>query len=291
VGSSNLWLGIAVLRGLESERPAGDRILDDPTSLRLLPTRWRFLLRLLALTRLDEAILARRERQFPGVIGSLLCRTRYIDDVLRRAIEGGVEQALILGAGFDTRAYRIPGMDGVHVFEVDHPEAQAAKREALERASIRVPANLAFVPVDFERDDLGSVLSDAGFRTGARTLFIWEGVTQYISRKAIDDTLEYVGNAGAVGSQVVFTYIQKGVIQGKTTTAAERAIMKKAERGGVPWRTGLDPAAMPSLLEHHGLRMVEDVGGDEFRTRYLDPTGRRLTTLPAERVVLAEIKN
>jgi methyltransferase (TIGR00027 family) len=281
-------MSIAVLRGLESERPPGERILDDPVSLRLLPPVWRFLIRFLVLTGLHGAILARRERQFPGVMGSLLCRTRYIDDALRMALEQGVEQVLILGAGFDTRVHRIPGMDGARAFEVDHRQAQASKRRALERASLHNTANLTFVPVDFDRDDLSSALSRAGFRTGANTFFIWEGVTQYISREAIENTLRYVGSAGAEGSRFVFSYIRKDVIHGKTATDAEQAVMKQAERGGAPWRTGLDGAEIPGMLARHGLRVVEEVGGEEFRSRYLDPAGRRLATLSAERVVLAE---
>jgi methyltransferase (TIGR00027 family) len=290
VGSANLWLGIAVLRGLESERPPGERILDDPVSLRLLPAVWRLLIRFLVLTGLHGPILARRERQFPGVIGSLLCRTRYIDDALRNALEQGVEQVMILGAGFDTRVYRIPGMDGARAFEVDHPQAQASKRRALERASLHNTENLAFVPVDFDRDDLSSALSRAGFRTGAHTFFIWEGVTQYISREAIENTLQYVGSAGAEGSRLVFSYIRKDVIHGKTATDAEQAVMKQAARGGAPWRTGLDGTEIPGMLARHGLEVVEEVGGKEFRSRYLDPAGRRLATLSAERVVLAELK-
>jgi O-methyltransferase involved in polyketide biosynthesis len=113
-------------------------------------------------------------------------------------------------------------------------------------------------------------------------------VTQYISREAIENTLQYVGSAGAEGSRFVFTYIQKGVIHGNSATGADRAVMKQAERGGAPWRTGLDGAEIPEMLERHGLRVVEEVGGKEFRVRYLDPAGRRLATLSSERVVLAE---
>jgi methyltransferase (TIGR00027 family) len=291
VRSAKLWLGIAVLRGLEAHRPVSDRLLEDPVSLRLLAPAWRFLLRLFVLIRLDKAIMAHRERQLPGVIGNLLCRTRYIDDALRRALEGGAEQVVILGAGFDTRAYRIPGMDKVHTFEVDLPEAEASKRKALERGSVRIPKDLVFVPVDFELDGLGRALAEAGFRSGVSTFYIWEGVTQYISRKAIEDTLEFIGASGAAGSRVAFSYIQEGVIRGDSATAVDRGIMAQAERGGAPWRVGLDSNDLPGILAGYGLRVVEDVGGNEYRDRYLEPTGRRLATLPAERVVLAEVVN
>lgn len=287
--SAQLWRDIAVLRGLESDRPPDERLVDDPVSLRLLPGMWRWLLRLLRATGLAEVVLARRERELPGVIANLLCRTRYMDDVLRDAVAEGVEQVVILGAGFDTRPYRITDTAGVEVFEVDHPAVQSAKRQALDRASIPVPSNVSFVAIDFERDDLADALAEAGFRPGVRTLFIWEGVTQYISREAIEDTLAWVAGEAGPGSRLVFSYVRDDVVAGDAASDAERKVMARAERGGAPWRTGLEPERVPILLERYGLEVVEEIGGEAYRSRYLEPAGRDLATLRAERVVLAEV--
>jgi len=287
--SAELWRDIAVLRGLEHGRPADERVVEDPVSLRLLPTGSRCVLRLLEVTGLADVILKRREGELPGVIGSLLGRTRYIDDVLREAVWDGVGQVVILGAGFDTRAYRASGLDGAHVFEVDLPAVQSAKRAALERASIPVPSTVSLVAIDFEDDDLGDALAEAGFQPGVRTLFIWEGVTQYLSLSAIEDTLAWVSGAGGHGSWLVFSYVRDDVVSGNAASDAERKVMARAERGGAPWRTGLAPAEVPVLLERYGLEVVEEVGGEEYRERYLEPAGRDLATLRAERVVLAEV--
>ena len=287
--SAQLWRDIAVLRGLESDRPPDERVVDDPVSLRLLPTASRWVLRLLEVTGLADVILTRRERDLPGVIGSLLGRTRYIDDVLREAVWDGVEQVVILGAGFDTRAYRASGLDGADVFEVDHPAAQSVKRQALDRASIPVPDNVSLVAIDFERDDIADTLAEAGFWPGVRKLFIWEGVTQYISRGAIEDTLAWVSAAAGAGSRLVFSYVRDDVVSGDAASDAERQVMARAERSGAPWRTGLDPEAVPALLERHGFEVVEEIGGEEYRAWYLEPAGRDLATLRAERVVLAEV--
>jgi methyltransferase (TIGR00027 family) len=287
--NAELWRDIAVLRGLESARPESERLLDDPVSLRLLPRPWRWVLRLLQGTGLANVILTRRERDLPGVIGSLLCRTRYMDDVLRASLGEGVEQVVILGAGFDTRPYRIAELEGIAVFEVDHPGVQSAKRQALERAPIPRPQHVTLVGVDFEHEDLGGALAAAGFQKGLRTLFIWEGVTQYISEDAIGDTLAFVAAAGGPGSELVFSYIRKDVISGSAARDAERRVMARAAGGGAPWRTGLDPADVPQLLGRYGLEVVEEVGGEEYRERYLAPAGRGLATLRAERVVLARV--
>ena len=287
--SAQLWRDIAVLRGLEHGRPEGERLVQDPVSLRLLPTVSRWVLRLLEVTGLADVTLKRRERDLPGVIGSLLGRTRYIDDVLREAVWDGVDQVVILGAGFDTRAYRGPGLDGARVFEVDHPDVQSAKRRALDRAPIPVPPDVSLVAIDLEHDDLADTLAEAGFWPGVHTVFIWEGVTQYISRQGIEDTLAWVSAAGGPGSWLVFSYIRDDVVSGDAATDAERKVMARAARGGAPWRTGLDPEDVPVLLERYGLEVVEEVGGEEYRERYLEPAGRDLATLRAERVVLAEV--
>jgi methyltransferase (TIGR00027 family) len=274
---------------LEHDRPANERLVDDPVSLRLLPGFWRGLLRLLQASGLADRTLARRERELPGVMGSLLCRTRYIDDVFREAVWDGVDQVVILGAGFDTRAYRMADLNGAAVFEVDHPDIQTAKRKALARASIPIPAAVSLVAVDFERDDLAATLEAAGFREDVPTLFVWEGVTQYISRQAVEDTLAWVASAGAPGSRLVFSYVREDVIEGEAATPAERQVMARAAGGGAPWRTGLDPVDVPTLLARFGLDLIEEVGGEEYHERYLEPAGRELATLRAERVVLAEV--
>lgn len=172
--SAGLWRDIAVLRGLEHDRPESERLVEDPISLRLLPAASRWLLRLLQTTGLADAILARGERDLPGVIGNLLCRTRHMDDVLREAAWDGVDQVVILGVGFDTRAYRMAELEGVQVIEVDHPAVQEAKRQALDRASVAIPPTLALVGIDFERDDLAAALADADF--GILVLFTGIGV-------------------------------------------------------------------------------------------------------------------
>lgn len=287
--AANLWLGIAVLRGLESQRPPGERLIHDPVSLQLLPRRWRLLLWLLAAIRAEQTILERREREFPGAMGNLLCRTRYVDDTVRAALERGAEQVVILGAGFDTRAYRIPGIDRARVFEVDHPVVQRAKRKALLRALGGVPRHVSMASVDLEHDDLSLALAGAGFRIAAPTVFVMEGVSQYVTRRALERALEFVADVGQPGSRLVFSYIRQAVINGDEATEVDRAIMERARKGGAPWRTGLDPAGIPDLLHRHGLGAVEELGGEDYLDRFLRPAGRDLETLECERVVVAEV--
>jgi methyltransferase (TIGR00027 family) len=254
-----------------------------------LPLKYRVIVRLLRVPVIGERLLAVREQQVPGIIGNLLCRTRFIDDTFREAVAEGFEQVAILGAGFDSRAYRIPGTDRMRVFEVDHPATQDWKRKQIERMYNELPSHVTFVPIDFERQELGEAMAAAGFRTGTKTFFVWEGVTQYIAEEAVDATLRYVSHAVAPGSRIVFTYIHRGLINGSVEMKGARKLISELERQGEPWGFGIDPAELSQYLAARGLKLIEDVGAVDYRTRYLDPIGRSMDTFEGERVAVAEI--
>jgi methyltransferase (TIGR00027 family) len=266
-----------------------DRLFEDRFAMEFLPLMYRVIVRLLRIPVLGAALLAKRERQIPGIMGNLLCRTRFIDDTFREAVAKGFEQVAILGAGFDSRAYRIPGTSRIRVFEVDHPATQAWKRERIERMHNELASHVTFVPIDFEQQELGEAMTAAGFRTSAKTFFIWEGVTQYIAAEAVDSTFRYVSHAAAPGSRIVFTYIHRGLIDGSVRMEGAQKLLSELQRQGEPWVFGIDPAELSQYLTEHGLKLVEDVAAADYRTRYLDPIGRAMDIFEGERVAVAEI--
>jgi methyltransferase (TIGR00027 family) len=286
---SRTALGAAAGRAIESSRSEDDRLFEDRFARGFLTVGYRVIVDLLCIPWVGAALLAMRERLFPGIMGNVLCRTRFIDDALTDALEEGLDQVVILGAGFDSRAYRISGVDRVPVFEVDHPATQGWKRERLERMLGSLPSHVTFVPIDFDRPDLDAAMTAAAFRTGLRTFFIWEGVTQYISAEAIDVTLQYVVGSAAVGSTLVFTYIDRGVIDGAVRVEGGQRLMSALERQGEPWVFGIDPYEITAYLGARGLSLGQDAGGSAYRRRYLDPLGRRMGIFEGERVVLARV--
>ena len=135
----------------------------------------------------------------------MAARSRFAEDCLGAAVSRGVRQAVILGAGFDTFALRNPYSNlGLRVFEVDHPATQAWKRKRLSEVGLAIPASLTFAAIDFESDDLGHGLRDAGFDPDRPAFFIWLGVVPYLGRAAIAATLRYI--ASVPESEVVFDY-------------------------------------------------------------------------------------
>jgi len=249
----------------------------------------RAIVRLLTLPGLGAWLLAKRDRRLPGIMGNLLCRTRYIDDATEDAIRDGADQVVILGAGFDSRPYRIPGMAQCRVFEVDHPTTQAWKRKRLSQILGALPPHVTFVPVDFNRQTLDAELDRAGLRPAASTFFIWEGVTQYITANAVDATFRFVSEAAAPGSRIVFTYIRRGVIDGTIRMDGREEILSETQRRGEPWEFGIVSEELASYLATRRLTLVEDAGAAEYRCRYLEPSGRKMTLFEGERTVLAVI--
>jgi methyltransferase (TIGR00027 family) len=210
---------MALQRAFESDRPSGSRLFCDPYAEAFTSGPLRFLARASRLPLVGP--LAPRLFDLiggPGPRPSAVARTRLIDDI---ASEGAptVSQVVILGAGFDTRAHRLPALAGVPVFEVDHPATQAAKRSVVESLGLS-SAMVTYVAVDFERQSLEQQLRAAGLRTGMSTLFIWEGVTNYLSDSAVDETLLSIGRLAGPGGVLVFTYVDAGVLDGSVSFSA-----------------------------------------------------------------------
>ena len=199
----------AGIRAVESLLPAGRRVCYDPLAVVFLDEKLQRRYRLCLKNTFMRAVWIWSVRKDPGgTRAEGVARTRYIDDYSQACISGGVEQVVILGAGFDTRAYRLEGFKKAKVFEVDHPNTQKMKVARL-KGVIRgeLPSWVTFVPVDFERDKLDEKLLEGGYRKDLKTLFIWEGVTPYLTAESVERTLSLVVASSSRGSSIIFDYL------------------------------------------------------------------------------------
>jgi methyltransferase (TIGR00027 family) len=272
---SRTALVVALWRARESTRAPATRLFDDAWAPAFLGWRLRWALRLSRLPVVGAAFpWSLVDGHWSGSRGTVAVRTRYIDDVLAASLRDGVEQVVILGAGFDSRAYRIPGIERARVFEVDHPVTQAEKKDAVTRRLGAPPSHVTFVPVDFSTHTLDAAMPAAGFRAGIRTFFVCEGVTHYLSAADVDALFRYVARTAAVASRMVFTYIHRSVLDGAVTFAGADRTLATVRRGGEPYTFGFEPAELPGFLAARGLRLTEDVDARTYRERYLTPLGR-----------------
>ena len=219
------------------------RVLDDPLALRIIGAEAAEELRS---NPKEHHAFSRAFRAF------MAARSRYAEDELAGAVERGVRQYVVLGAGLDTFAYRNPHA-GLRVFEVDHPATQAWKREQLSAAGIAIPAALTFVPVDFERQTLAEGLGQSGFDLSAAAFFSWLGVTPYLTRDACMSTLSLIATMPA-GSGVVFDFAVDPALLNAGQRQALDALSERVARYGEPFQLFFDPEKLQDELKAMGFQ-------------------------------------
>ena len=218
----------------------------------------------------------------PENAGQTLIRTRYIDERLQLAIAGGARQVVILGAGLDSRAYRMRELlQGVKVFEVDYGPTQEHKKGRVKQVFGCLPADVAYVPIDFTRENLNDVLVNAGHDKNIKTFYIWEGVTYYLPEQAIRETLRFVSGS-APGSAIVFDAKRKSFIDWLTANVdypgrvppAFRTVLTQEQnrrKWKEPWIFGFPDGREAAFFESVGLRLIDMLrqDGPEANKRYL----------------------
>ena len=261
------------------------RLFEDHLVIDLLPPFARFMLRRATIRAWFKNWF---ERQAPGIQGALLCRTRSIDDMVKAAIARGVGDVAILGAGLDTRAYRLPELASARVFELDLPHVQASKRARLTR-SLAAPANhVRFVPIDFNVEPFDAALARSGFDASQPALFVWEGVSQYLQPAAVDAVLRTIA-ANPAGGELIFTYVLEEAVTGRFRSDRAADFRKVTSRLPEPWFFGIEPSNLQAFLAERGLALCEDLSAAEHTARYLQPIHRELAVSPIERVSRARV--
>jgi methyltransferase (TIGR00027 family) len=277
--------GPMVQAAIEQYEAPERRLVSDDLALSILPASQRALVRAMRWPVLRRLTIAAGERAVPGSWSLITCRKRYIDDKLDEAL-GTTDAVVVLGAGMDTKAYRLARRSDIPVFEVDLPVNIERKKAAVQRAIGAVPASVHLVPLDFERDDLIDALTRSGYRPEARTFFIWEGVTQYLTEDAVRVTLGAL-QATAAGSPLVFTYVRDDFIDGVNMYGAAILYKRFRQRQQV-WRFGLDPDEVAAFIGEYGWQLLEQAGPDYYVRNYIEPTGRRLAASQLEWSAYAE---
>ena len=265
--------GTAYLRAVHMSLDGEPKVFDDPLAAKLLGPD------------LDEKIEADKPRLATDALvkarALIVMRSRFVDDELTVAIDRGVTQYVILGAGLDTSPY-LPGHASreLRVFEIDHPDTQRLKIERLEQGGIDVPANVRHVAVDFETQSLADALADAGFDTGQPAFFSWLGVSYYLQPRAVEDVFRYAAGV-ASGSQLVFDFMLADSVLGDRERQALARITAFLEKYREPLMCRFEPQLLRDLLHTVGFTTTEHLNWADAMDRYfkgradgmyLDPT-------------------
>ena len=205
------------------------------------------------------------------VLGNLV-RTRFIDQCLQHAIRAGAKQVVMLGAGFDSRAYRFRQLlIQTRVIEVDYGPTQEYKKRRVLEVLGSIPSNLVYASIDFNREKLIDVLSAAGYQTGEKTIFIWEGVSMYLPERTVRATLLFVAGQSAPGSSIVFDFFSKSFVDSVAQDLLKKA---QADQQGIPLqqRVSLNVGSRRAADGEPWIFGLPDDGEHEFlRTAGLEP--------------------
>ena len=264
---SRTAVGAAVSRFVHQLRDQDPKILDDPIIEKLTDKG--------IVEKLKENESGYDSPQAAALRSHIVLRSRFAEDCLKEAYEKGIRQYVIMGAGFDTFAYRQPSWaKEIKIFEVDHPSTQQEKRNRLVRAGIEIPNNVIFVPVDFESTDLETMLKLNGFQKDAASFISWLGVVVYLSKKAIVQTLKWAASCPRQ-SEIVFSFSQKRRETGVSSTAS------RAASAGEPWKTFFTLKDIEKMLKEAGFSTFNFLDAELAQQYFLE---RKDDLLPPKKI-------
>jgi methyltransferase (TIGR00027 family) len=259
--SSRSAEGVAFLRAIEAQKPEAERICFDPYARALISGGISYTLSKLVV---DVGVY---ERIAPGATAFIAAREQYIDDFLKACLTEGVAQVVILGAGFDTRAYRIAGIEKTKVFEIDAPATQEVKQTRLRKIFNPLPDHVTFLPVDFNTQMLGERLSASSYNELAKTLFIWQGVTYFLTVEGVDSTLAFIADHSGPGSSVIFDYFYNETLH--DSSRSDVKMMRRAARlTGEEYMFGIDQGQIEPFLSRRGFHDIRNVTLEDLKQLY-----------------------
>ena len=289
--------GVAKQRLIESIAKPEERIINDPYAD-------RFVLGASFIKLMGHKLnVWLAEKLVPGFHEHLISRTRFIDDLIKKSAASGVEQYVILGAGYDSRAHRLELPSSLRIFEVDQPEVQARKRSKLPKELPNLE-NITYVAVDFSHQSLTEQLMDAGFDQSKSTVFTLEGVSQYITKEAFDSMIKEMAALTQKANSIFFVSYASELLNknpeacfGKGYPNAEKRaklITYGSAKVGEPWISFYGAEEIESVLSQNGYSIKENVTLKDLNSRYFAPVGRTLSEnqlLQLEHFLVAKSQN
>ncbi len=280
----------AAFRALEMVRqPVGKRLFEDRFAVAFLGPEIGRYVRLASLPVLSGLVRSYIEWKSAGAMSSGIVRTRLIDDWLHDSVRGGVRQVVLLGAGYDCRAARLPELLECRVVEIDHPATQSFKMERLKAFPGTRPDNVTYLAADLTVQNLTDVWNTAGLTQDAPVFVIWEGVTHYLGEAAVDAVLCALAKLCVPGSLLAFTYLHRGLLDGSMAFPRAQVAREHVAKSGEPWIWGMDPARLPADLSERGFQLQKDLGAEEYRRMYWGNAARRLQGFGFYHVALARV--
>ena len=238
-----------------------------------------------------KSIIWYMERLYPGGYGFVTVRTRYFDDQIETCIDSGIDQLIILGAGFDARAYRLSRLKGkVKVFEVDQPVTMNRKMELVKKVFGHLPHHVVYVLINFEKNNLADRLLESGYDPQAKSLFIWEAVAGYLTPAAVDEVLRFVADNPGCGHSIIFDYPDISFIHEPEQSKEAATLHRYHAKIGEPPQFGIAPKMIDKFLSERGFFNISSVSAESLGPVYFGPKNGKIRISPFFHLVHAAVK-
>lgn len=266
---SETALFAALYRAVASKEFKDKRCGSDYLAEYFLPSHFKFFIKF---RKIRERVKNKSLKLTPGLYEYMLARTAFFDDVFIEALNKNIPQIALLGAGYDTRAFRFAKLNNAtKIIELDIATTQNRKKKCLQKARVNIPKHLRFVPIDFNKESLKNASENAGYESNAKTLFIWEGVSYYLEPESVDATLKFLNSSSHSESILAFDYaisITEENIH-KYYGVKEFVQTWRKHRSGEPFRFTVDEGKIESFLKKRGLRIVNHLDNCEIEKTFL----------------------
>ncbi len=285
----------AAARACESMQPSHLRLFYDPWAKYFLSFKYPGFRLIDMLNRIPllnkpvswyadfarKCIIWYMDKLYPGGYGYVTIRTRYIDDQIDACIEDGIDQLIILGSGFDARAYRLGGLKGkVKVFEVDQAGTMNRKMKLIKKVLGYLPDHVVYVVIDFETDNLADRLLESGYDPQAKSVFVWEAVSGYLTPEAVDETLKFVAENSGGGSSIIFDYPDISFIREPEQSKEAATLHRYHARIGEPPRFGIDKNRIDDFLSKRGFSLIKSVSVESLGPTYFGAKNNKIKISP-----------
>ncbi|KAA2240162.1 class I SAM-dependent methyltransferase [Chitinophaga agrisoli] len=288
--ASKSTIFIAFFRAIESARSKRVRLFHDPYAISFLSPVLKMWAALSAFPFFNWFVPAYINTFWPGALTAVVARTRLIDVMTTKTIqEQGINQVIIMGAGFDTRAHRLQLRERVHFVEVDRPVTQKYKQALLSKLQKNGYNHVDYVKMDFRLQRPEDCITPLMLGSQYKTLFIWEGATNNLTMETGHKMFRYFQGFPA-GTRIIFNYVDRHVLDNPAMFYGAKRVAKMLKRIREPWNVGLVPAQVPELLATYNMALVFDEGATDYRKRYFGTSADKMKGYEFYRVAMAVVK-
>lgn len=280
---------LALLRAIESNRPASKRLFDDPYARLFLSPAFRLVEILSRISFLNDFISWFIDRNWTGALTCCSARTRLVDVMTVNTIQDeGINQVIVFGAGYDCRSLRLRTKKRVQFVEIDHPDFQAQKRDILFETKAGREATVNYISADLHTQDLDQVIPQLFQRGHYKTMFIWEGVTNSLTAPIAPKVFDYFKRFRP-GTIIIFTYVDEEMLEHPDKFTGAASVTRLLQRNNEFWNFGIDPASIKTFLASYNMELLYNLDASAYRKMYYGDEAENMKGYEFYRVAMARV--